>query len=93
MKSLYELHAALLANALTSDVKAGENRGRRLNHDFAAVSLVHKPLIKRGADAEGEFSMPRQQNEKPSQLAIAVWITRLGSLEPLQATGGFLPSR
>src|SRR5215472_11691421 len=30
----YDAHAALLAGGLTSDVKAGENRGRRLKHDF-----------------------------------------------------------
>ena len=35
----YEVHAALLAGGLSSDVKAGENRGRLLRHDFVVLTL------------------------------------------------------
>jgi hypothetical protein len=34
----YEFHAALLGFELTSDVKAGENRGRKLDHDFVVLN-------------------------------------------------------
>ena len=36
----YEIHAAVLAGGIVSDVKAGENKDRRWNHDFAVVTLV-----------------------------------------------------
>jgi len=36
----YEVHAALLAGGLSSNVKAGENRGRLLNHDFVVLILT-----------------------------------------------------
>jgi hypothetical protein len=84
----YEVHAALLANSLTSDVKAGENRGRRLNHDFVATDLVSSPLKTNGDKLEGEFTVTQGQT---SRRALAVWLTHKGMLEPLQAVGGWLP--
>ena len=85
----YEVHAALLAGGLTSDVKAGENRGRRLSHDFTVLTLVQAPLIRRDGSAQGDFLLPLRRSDG-GDLAIAVWVTRAGSLEPLQATGGWL---
>ena len=84
----YEVHAALLAGGLSSNVKAGENRGRRLNHEFVVLTLVDAPLIRNGDVLQGELVLPARRNT--GSLAIAVWTTRAGSLEPLQATGGWL---
>ena len=84
----YEVQAALLAFGLNSDVKAGENRGRRLNHDFAVVSVAKAPLIRSGGIVEGSLVFPVRRNT--GNLALAVWITQAGRLEPLQATGGWL---
>lgn len=87
--SRYEVHAAILANELDSEVKSGENRGKRLRHDFVVTALAKHPLTKHGDKAEGEFALTADsKNEHP---AIAFWITRAGSLEPLQAVGGWLP--
>lgn len=87
----YEVHAALLASGLVSDVKAGENRGRSLNHDFVALSLVNARLGRQGNSLQGEvrFETPPQPR---GNLALAVWITKRGHLEALQATGGWLHS-
>jgi hypothetical protein len=84
----YEVHAALLANSLTSDVKAGENRGRHLNHDFVATNLTSNPLKANADKLEGQFTITQGQ---ASRRALAVWLTRKGTLEPLQAVGGWLP--
>src|SRR5579872_3308082 len=86
----YEVHAALLASGLSSDVKAGENRDRRLNHDFAVLTLTQASLARSGDMAQGDFVLPMGRNTVGGSLAIAVWITRAGSLDPLQATGGWL---
>lgn len=88
----YEVHAAILANELSSDVKAGENRGRRLNHDFVVVALTTHPLTKHGDKAEGEFALQPDTQKQKGRLAIAFWVTHRGSLEPLQAAGGWLPN-
>src|SRR6266516_1372887 len=86
----YEVHAALLASNLSSNVKAGENRGRLLRHDFVVLTLAKASLVRSGDVAQGEFVLNKQRNAAKSDLALAVWITLTGRLEPLQATGGWL---
>jgi len=86
----YEVHAALLAGNLSSNVKAGENRGRLLRHDFAVLALVKTSLVRSGDGAQGEFVLNKQRGAAGSDLALAVWITPAGRFEPLQATGGWL---
>jgi hypothetical protein len=86
----YEVHAAILANELISDVKSGENRGRRLHHDFVVTALSTQPLAGRGDSVEGDFVFKNDNQQLRSGLAIAFWVTRRGSLEPLQAVGGWL---
>jgi hypothetical protein len=86
----YEVHAALLGGNLSSNVKAGENRGRLLRHDFAVLTLATSSLVRSGNVAQGEFVLSKQWNATEGDLALAVWITLAGRLEPLQATGGWL---
>ena len=87
----YEVNAALLDSELSSDVKAGENSGRHLNHDFAALALVKQPLAGKGSEFQGDFTLDTNPKAVNGRLALAVWVTRTGELEPLQATGGWLP--
>ena len=86
----YEVHAALLGNDLISDVKAGENRGRRLNHDFVVVAVTTCSLKSDGDKVGGEFTFDLSKEGKAKHLALAVWVTTLGRLDPLQAVGGWL---
>ena len=86
----YELHAAILANELLSDVKAGENQGRGLKHDFVVTALTTCSLKKRGEKCEGEFEFRTDNQQGTKSLALAFWVTPRGSLEPLQAVGGWL---
>jgi len=89
----YEVHAALLACGVKSDVKAGENRGRNLTHDFAVARQVNAVLTQQGNAAEGEFVLNAPSEISNGDLAIAAWITKRGQLEPLQATGGWILRR
>ncbi len=90
------VHAALLACELTSDVTAGENRGRQLKHDFVALTLVESSLVRQGNRARGEFGLLDGPERKAwagtwsGALAVAAWVTRTGEFDPLQATGGWL---
>src|SRR5882672_1784235 len=86
----YEVHAAILACGLSSNVKAGENRGRLLSHDFVVLAFVKAALARGGDLAQGEFVLTKRRNTAESDLALAVWITQAGRFEPLQATGGWL---
>jgi hypothetical protein len=86
----YELHAALLVSGLGSDVKAGENAARHLKHDFVALTLIQERLSGQKDGFQGMFILDTKPNVTEGQLALAVWVTRSGQLEPVQAVGGWL---
>jgi hypothetical protein len=92
-KASYEVHAALLGSSITSEVRAGENRGRRLVHDFVVLEITHGDLGQNGEEAKAEFSLSHDSRAGQSRFAIAVWVTAHGSPAPLQAIGGWLPER
>ena len=87
---IYEVHAVLLVSGISSDVKAGENVGRQLKHDFVAIVFTELPLVSRTNIFKGEFVLDTTQNKSAGRLALAVWITRNGKTEPVQAVGGWL---
>jgi hypothetical protein len=88
----YEIHAALLGGGLNSDVKAGENRGRRLQHEFAVLNLSQMEMITSNGTAQGRFITDTARHNSNKSLAITIWVTHAGQLEPLQATGGWITS-
>jgi hypothetical protein len=85
-----EIHAALLAGGIVSDVKAGENKGRRLNHDFIVVNLLQNGMTFSNGIASGKVILDPLRHNSGKTLALTVWVTRAGQLEPLQVTGGWL---
>ena len=90
-KDDYEVTAAVLVCNIGSDVTAGENSGRHLNHDFAALSLITRPLDAGTNGFHGSFIIDPNPKSITGRLALAVWVTHSGDLAPLQATGGWLP--
>ncbi len=85
----FDVHVARLGFGLKIDVKAGENSGRQLRHDFVVLSLVDAPL----ASGSMEVRLPASTEAKTSdsRAAIAAWVTELGKKEPIQAVGGWQP--
>lgn len=81
----YVVFVAPLAMQTSSDVRAGENRGRRLNHDFVALSLASIKM----ESSDPLFRAVLQLSMDGAQ-AIAVWVTLDHSLAPIQAVGGRL---
>jgi hypothetical protein len=86
----YEITAAVLVSDLDIDVKSGENAGRHLKHDFAALSFITRPFESQTNGLEAKFIIDDKSKTVSGRLALAVWVTRAGQLEPLQATGGWL---
>ena len=87
-----EVNAALLWSGVRSDVKAGENRGRRLAHEFVVAAQASAPLMRQAGVFQGSVMLqPHRAVPADATLALAVWVTRAGRLEPLQAAGGWLP--
>lgn len=91
--SAFDFHIALLGFDLNSDVKAGENRGRKLQHDFVALTLAAADSKKTGDSFQAELTLNPPSYLPTKRLAVAVWITRHGDLQPLQAIGGWLPEK
>jgi len=81
------LNVALLGNDLESDVKRGENSGRKLRHDFVVLGFANVDMMREANRWNGSVALPKQSgDDKPR--ALTAWVTENG--KPIQATGGWL---
>ena len=78
--------ASLLGGDIVSPVRAGENSGRTLRHEFVALGLAHAPL----ENGRAELTLATKKPAGVARLALAVWVARRGELTPRQATGGWI---
>jgi hypothetical protein len=82
-----KVHVARLGGGLESRVKAGENRGRTLEHEFVVLDWQTHPL----REGRAEFAFPLEPESSPaSRQSVAIWVSMDGVPTPLQATGGWL---
>jgi hypothetical protein len=104
-----EVSVALLGGGIVSAVRAGENRGRELRHEFVALRLATARLERAGSEVGGRaaetaaapgaarytavLTLEPRPEVAASRLALAGWVTRRGELAPLQAAGGWLPAK
>lgn len=82
-----EVHVALLGTGIVSDVRRGENRGRRLEHGFVVLDWARRRL------RNGAATVPLPLGPTDvvtTRTALAVWVSEVGQPAPLQATGGWL---
>jgi len=87
----FQIHAAMLAGEVRSDVKAGENKGSTLLHEFTALELVQIGMRTSNGVARGKFILDTSKYRTEKSPAIAVWITLADGMTPIQACGGRLP--
>jgi len=83
-----DLHVALLAFDVATNVTAGENSGRKLSQDFVVMFLT----TGRMSDGKGEIPLTiYPQPPTPNSIgAVVAWITASNQIEPIQAVGGWL---
>lgn len=82
-------YLALLGVGIESPIKAGENRGKRLRHDFVVLDLVSASLA--GNDEQWTATLPAITTKLSApRYAIAAWVSDANDSEPLQVTGGWL---
>ncbi len=84
----WEAHVAVLGFGISSDVKSGENSGRKLLHDFVVLAHETKLMAHDAGLARVEFPMPALSAE--GELGVAVWVAEPGEPHPAQAVGGKL---
>jgi hypothetical protein len=80
-----EAHVVPLAMDVSSNVLAGENRGRKLAHSFVALDIISRKLSEKDGKLTVELPF-----EYAAAKAVAVWVTPVGSVRPVQAVGGYL---
>jgi len=85
----FEVYLARLGFGIAVNVRAGENTGRSLRHDFVVLSLVHEKM----SSGTQELRIPPASESagRPERSALAAWVTKEGDITPLQAVGGWLP--
>ena len=88
----FEIHAALLFGGIVSDVKAGENSGRQLKHDFVVTNLLQIGLTTSNGVAKGRFILAAPKASVGATRALVAWVTRADDPQPIQAAGGWLVS-
>jgi len=82
----WEAWLAPLGGNLESDVRAGENSGRKLKHEFVALALDHRAMLSTRAGFTAVFDAANLRGAR----ALAAWVTEKDRLVPIQATGGWL---
>ena len=78
----WEVHLVPLGFDQKIAIKAGENAGRTLQHDFVALSHEVIPVK--------SFPVVLKSPATDSAKAVAIWISRSGENAPVQAVGGWL---
>jgi hypothetical protein len=86
-----DLVVAIAGMGLETNVGAGENRGRALQHDFVVLQLQRSDMAKRGATFRTLATLPDVSTDA-EQLALVAWVSVPGTQTPVQAVGGYLPS-
>ena len=84
----WQADVALLKSGLATDVKAGENTGRTLPHDFVVLAHESAAMSASGVEVRATLKLPLPRDRALSE--VAVWITEAGKTEPVQAAGGAL---
>ncbi len=83
----FKLHIALLAMDVTTEVKAGENAGKNLSHDF--VVIKQKQIHSNKAYWDIQLSKEFFQSHYP-KTAIVIWVEDLNNPTPVQAVGSII---
>lgn len=83
----YTAHLTPLLFDQSSNITRGENAGRTLTHQFIATAHLEKEMINSGDALSATFETIPENTQ-----ALAVWVSRPDSQEPIQAAGGYLPA-
>ncbi|MDG3086248.1 DUF1223 domain-containing protein [Vibrio hannami] len=77
----YIAHIVILAMDEETEVKAGENRGRKLEHDFVVLRKEQK-----AAQSQWTFNLRSLPENRD---AVAVWLTKEDGFLPVQTVAGY----
>ncbi|TFH50637.1 MAG: DUF1223 domain-containing protein [Lysobacterales bacterium] len=84
-----EVHVAVLGFDLTTDVRAGENGGHKLEHDFVVLGYHSQAMTREQSTHAADFTLP-EMVAPSARRAIAAWVSKPGDPSPVQVVGGWL---
>lgn len=79
---------ALLGFDLQVEIKAGENRNRMLNYDFAVLHFAELNLALSKGKWHASMQLPAGLHQAP-RYGLAAWVTPDNDAKPLQVLGGW----
>ena len=79
------VYLAAYENKLASDVSAGENKGRRLEHDFVVREWIGPIAFNDGLKVEETRALPLLPGADARNLGVAAFVQNRGTSEVLQA--------
>lgn len=83
-------HVAVLGMGLSRNIKAGENKGKTLVHDFVVMDYQRVLLREENDSWTGVGKWRVTKPAEPNRYAVAVWVTTDEHTEVIQAAGGWL---
>ena len=81
-----ELYLALYENNLESQVQAGENRGKRLKHDYVVRVLLGPVAVASNKATRQEWRIPLMADWKTADMGLAAFVQSAKTGEVLQVT-------
>lgn len=85
-----DIYGALLGMEVAVDVSSGENRGKKLVHNFAVLGSTSKKVESHNGTYTVRLALSNFTTREPARKAAAFWVAPAGGFAALQATGGFL---
>jgi len=79
------VYLAAYENKLASEVAAGENRGKRLEHDFVVREWIGPIGFGEGAKLEEKLALPLLPGANPRHLGVAAFVQNRATSDVLQA--------
>jgi hypothetical protein len=79
------VYLAAYENRLASEVNAGENRGKRLAHDFVVREWIGPIAFGESLKLEESRALPLLPGANPKNLGVAAFVQNRGTSEVLQA--------
>ena len=82
------LNVALLGVDVETNVERGENKGKVLKQEFVALS--HHMYA--ASNGDWDIPLPKEASEHAKRYALAIWVSSMDDISPIQATGYWIPS-
>lgn len=89
----FDVTVAWLGNDLESDVRRGENAGRKLRHNFVVLRSASAPLQGTSGVLSATISLPLPSERDSKHLSVVAWVSARGQQAPVQSVGGWFPGK